>query len=58
MFNGSESQYSLEPGTQDDMDIIQLLRAKQEEDTIEENINDDLGDLVNKDAMDELVKKL
>ena len=57
MFN-DESDYSLEPGTQDDMEIVQLLKTRQEEEAIEENINDDLGDLVNKEAMDDLLRKL
>lgn len=64
MFNDSDKEYQIEPGTQDDIEVLQLLKipgygagAKGEEE-IQTDINEEIGALADKEAMDSLVDEL
>ena len=64
VFNGTNDEYKIEPGTQEDIEVLQLLKipgygAKGDaDDTMDQNINDDMGALADKEAMDNLVQDL
>ena len=66
MFNDSDNQqYQIEPGTQEDIEVLQLLKIpgfgsgmKGEDEINDSNFNDEIGALADKNAMDNLVKEL
>lgn len=64
VFNDNDDQYQIEPGTQEDIEVLQLLKIPgfgqkgDGDDALDQNINDDMGALADKEAMDDLVKEL
>ena len=59
----------MEPGTSEDIEVLQLLKipkfgggkgeeGEEDDDQVESNINDVLGALADKEKMDDLVKEL
>ena len=65
VFNDFDDQYKIEPGTEEDIEVLQLLKipgfgskGEGEDDTFDQDINEEMGALADKEAMDELVKDL
>ena len=65
VFNDHDDQYKIEPGTEEDIEVLQLLKipgfgskGEGEDDTIDQDINEEMGALADKEAMDDLVKEL
>ena len=64
VFNGTNDEYKIEPGTQEDIEVLQLLKipgygSKTDVDgSGEQDINREMGALADKEAMDKLVEEL
>ena len=66
VFNDFDDQYKIEPGTEEDIEVLQLLKIPgygskgegEEDDGLEQDFNEEIGALADKEQMDELVKDL
>ena len=64
VFNDNDDQYKIEPGTQEDIEVLQLLKIPGfgqkggDDDGLRQDINEEMGALADKEAMDEVVKEL
>lgn len=65
VFNDNDDQYVIEPGTEEDIEVLQLLKipgygskGDDDDDAADQNINEEIGALADKEAMDDLVKDL
>lgn len=66
--DGSDNQYQIEPGAEEDLQVLRLLKIpgyqqalpKEEggDDTSQIDINEELGALADKEAMEAVVKDL